>query len=145
VAIILLVPVTYSVIRYHTYEEKIDPVNIAVIQPNVDPYNEKFSGMSSQQQLDRILELAKSVCTDSTDYVVAPETALPDGIWEEEIGRHPQTVMLKDFLNKYSNLKWVIGLASNRFYEDSTQRSATARKFTDSPGYYDSFNTALVP
>ncbi|MBK6640951.1 MAG: apolipoprotein N-acyltransferase [Bacteroidetes bacterium] len=143
VLMIILVPVIYSVIRYHTYEEKSNPVNIAVIQPNVDPYNEKFSGMSSQQQLDRILELAKSVCTDSTDYVVAPETALPDGIWEEEIGRHPQTVRLMDFLNKYPNLIWVIGLASNRFYEDSTQRSATARKFTDSPGYYDSYNTAL--
>lgn len=143
VLLLLVVTLTYSFIRYATYTETIKPVEVAVIQPNIDPYNEKFSGMSSAEQLQRILKLAKSVSDDKTDFVVAPETALPDGMWEEELAGHPQIQELRNFLQGYPNLKWVIGLASNRFYPDSNQRSATARKFTDAAGYYDSYNTAL--
>ncbi len=143
IAVLIIIPVGYSIVRYHTYTEISDPVNIAVVQPNIDPYNEKFSGMSSAEQLQRILSLAASVTDSSTDYVVAPETALPDGIWEEELGHHPQIERLKDFQRQFPGVSWVIGLASNKFYPDSNQRTATARKFTQADGYYDSFNTAL--
>ncbi|MBA2746659.1 MAG: apolipoprotein N-acyltransferase [Flavisolibacter sp.] len=140
---LVIVPVAYSIFRYHTYEETPNPVNIAVVQPNIDPYNEKFSGMSSAEQLQRILTLSASVTDSTTDYVVAPETALPDGIWEEELDRHPQIERLKNFQAQYPDVTWVIGLASNKFYPDSNQRTATARKFTQAEGYYDSFNTAM--
>ncbi len=143
VALIVFVPLVYSVIRYYTYVEKLDPVNVAVIQPNIDPYNEKFSGMSAGDQLERILSLAGKVTDENTDYVVAPETALPEGIWEEELDYHPHIEMLRKFQGPFPKLKWVIGLASNKLYPDSNLRSATARKFTNSDGYYDSFNTAM--
>ncbi len=141
--VIICVPVIYSWVRYFTYEEKIVPVKVAVIQPNIDPYNEKFSGMTSAAQLDRIMNLASKVTDAETDYVVAPETALPDGIWEEEINSHPQIRRLAKFQETHPKATWVIGLASNKYYPDSNLRSATARKFTNSPGYYDSFNTAM--
>ncbi len=137
------VPVAYSVIRYYTYEEKPDPVNIAIVQPNIDPYNEKFSGMSSEDQLQRILTLAARVTDSTTNYIVAPETALPDGIWEEELESHAHIERLKKFQETFPNATWVIGLASNRFYPDSNLRTATARKFTRAEGYYDSYNTAM--
>lgn len=143
VMVLIVVPVMYSVIRYYTYSENSDPVNVAVIQPNIDPYNEKFSGMSSEAQLQRIVSLAASVTDSSTNYVVAPETALPDGIWEEELSEHAQIDKLKKFQDQFPKANWVIGLASNKYYPDSNLRTATARKFTDSPGYYDSFNTAM--
>lgn len=141
--LIVFVPVFYSWTRYYTYTEEIAPVKIAVIQPNIDPYNEKFSGMSSAAQLDRIMNLAAKVTDAETDYVVAPETALPDGIWEEEISSHPQIRRLAKFQESHPKATWVIGLASNRYYPDSNLRSATARKFTNSDGYYDSYNTAM--
>jgi len=141
--VIICIPVLYSWVRYFTYEEKISPVKVAVIQPNIDPYNEKFSGMSSVAQLDRIMNLALKVTDAETDYVVAPETALPDGIWEEEISSHPQIRRLAKFQESHPKATWVIGLASNKYYPDSNLRSATARKFTNSDGYYDSFNTAM--
>lgn len=143
ILLIIIVPVIYSVFRYYSYSEKSDPVSVAVIQPNIDPYNEKFSGMSSEAQLQRILSLAASVTDSSTDYIVAPETALPDGIWEEELDIHPQIKKLKIFKDQFPEVNWVIGLASNKFYPDSNSRSATARRFTQSEGYYDSFNTGM--
>jgi apolipoprotein N-acyltransferase len=143
VLVVILVPVGYSFYRYFTYKEDHHPVNVAVVQPNIDPYNEKFSGMSSDEQLNRIISLATTVTDSTTDYVVAPETALPDGMWEEVLSENHQILELQRFISRYPSAKWVIGLASNRFYPDSNLRSATARQFVDSDGYYDSYNTAL--
>jgi len=141
--LLIIIPVGFSICRYHTYEEIKDPVKVAVIQPNIDPYNEKFDGLSPDEQLARILQLASTVTDSTTDYVVAPETALPQGMWEEELDHHKQTRQLKMFLEPYSSLRWVIGLASNSLYPDSNKRSATARRFTNEPLYYDSYNTAM--
>src|SRR5688572_11201641 len=141
--IVIAIPMLYSIIRYYTYKETINPVNIAVIQPNIDPYNEKFSGMSSADQLKRIISLAATVTDSTTDYIAAPETALPDGIWEEQLQDHPHIHSLWKFQEAFPKVNWVIGLASNKYYPDSNLRTATARKFTQSPEYYDSYNTAM--
>ena len=142
-SVVIFIPLGYSFIRYFTYQEIPAPVNVAVVQPNIDPYNEKFSGMSSDEQLRRILSLAATVTDSTTDFVVAPETALPDGMWEENLSENHQIIELQQFINQFPSAKWIIGLASNKFYPDSNLRSATARKFIDGDGYYDSFNTAL--
>jgi apolipoprotein N-acyltransferase len=144
-SVLILVPIGYSIIRYETLDETSDPVQIAVVQPNIDPYNEKFSGMSSQDQLARILQLAYTVTDSSTDIVVAPETALPDGIWEEELERHRHVSMLRRFAADHGGADWVIGLASNKLYNDSNHRTSTARRFRDTALYYDSYNTAMLP
>jgi apolipoprotein N-acyltransferase len=140
---LLILPAFWSVYRYYNVTDKGDAVNVSVIQPNIDPYNEKFTGMSSSAQLDRILDLAYTVTDSTTHYVVAPETALPDGMWEHDIASHPNIRRLSSFLSEFPRSTWVIGATTYGHYPDSNQRSATARKFTESEGYYDAFNTAL--
>lgn len=141
--LIIIIPISFSLYCYHNYSEKYHPVNIAVIQPNIDPYNEKFSGMSSEEQLTKLLRLSSTVVDSSTQYMVAPETALPNGIWEEDLKIHPDIQLLRKFMKAFPNLTVVIGAATNRFYEEDQSHSVTARKFKKSPGYYDSYNTAL--
>ncbi|MFM7766963.1 MAG: apolipoprotein N-acyltransferase, partial [Bacteroidota bacterium] len=122
-------------------------VDVVVVQPNIDPYKEKFSGLTERQQLDRILALSDSVIQLDTqgkpDFVVAPETALPSGMWEEEMSDHPQTNRIWKYLSDKKSTSVVIGAATNALYPDSGHRSITARKFLDADLYYDSFNTAL--
>jgi apolipoprotein N-acyltransferase len=38
----LFIPITYSIIRYFTYQEEKNPVEIVVTQPNIDSFTEKF-------------------------------------------------------------------------------------------------------
>ncbi len=143
VAALLLIPVACSLTRYHTYEETPHPVNITVVQPNIDPYHEKFGTLSARQQLIRLLQLAASKTDSAVDYLVAPETAMVSGMWEEELHLHPDVGLLRKFMGAFPGLRIVIGASTYRQYPDSTQRSSTARRFTKSEGYYDSFNTAL--
>ncbi len=141
---IILVPIVLSkLIAFNYTEQKEKTKNVVVVQPNIDPYNEKFSGMSSQEQLAKMLRIASTLVDPTTDYVVFPETALPDGIWEHELQTHPHIKTIRAFMQPYPELNLVTGLVSNRLYHADEKRSATARKFTDEDGYYDSYNTGM--
>jgi len=141
-AIVILVPVLVSTMMYGFYKEKPNPVDIAVLQPNIDPYNEKFSSLSSEEQVGRMLQLASTVVDSSTDYVIGPETALPYSIWEDALPNHRDVRTIKNFLAAYPKLQLIAGVSTNKLY-GTEPPTVTARQFTDSPEYYDSYNTVM--
>ncbi len=140
---IIFVPIVISLIRYATYSEKINPVNVVAIQPNIDPYGEKFSDMSNEMQLIRILQIASEKINDSTEYLLAPETALPHNLWEDELNEYTEVRTIKKYLASKPNLKMLIGASTAKAYLNGATPSVTARKFKDDDAYYDSYNTAL--
>jgi apolipoprotein N-acyltransferase len=138
----LILPMLVSHLLLNGYEEKSNPLEVVVIQPNIDPYNEKFGGMSSEDQLTRMLQLASTKVTSNTAVCFLPETALPEGIWEEQIQIHPDILRIKNFASQWSNLHVICGAATYRFYR-GPDFPATARKFGNTEDHYDAFNTAL--
>lgn len=135
------IPVVWSLIIYSAYEEKADPVNIVVVQPNIDPYNEKFNGMTAEAQLSKMLNLAAEKIDTATDYVVFPETALTENIWEDQVQESFSYNMLKAFTANIPHVTLVTGLSSNKAYP--TKQTPTARQFFRENMFYDSYNTAM--
>lgn len=144
IVLVLSVPITISLIIYNNYEEKSSPVEIVAVQPNIDPYNEKFDGMSVAQQLEKFLELAEEKITPNTKFLIGPETALPRGIWETQEEDTPSIRRLRIFLQKHPHISIVIGLTSFRMYEEGDKVSATARRYRDTNMWYDVYNTAMI-
>ncbi len=142
-ALALFLPIVISFIIYTIYKEKGKPVEVVVVQPNIDPYNDKFGGMPVELQLEKIIHLADSLCDENTDYVVAPETAIPLGIWEEDLQSHPDIISLKVFTYRHPRVKIVIGASTFKMFKGNEKLSPTAHLFSDSGEYYDSYNTAL--
>lgn len=82
----LLIPVCVSLIMYYSYEPQSDTdksIEVCVIQPNIDPYTDKFEGMSQQSQLELFQDLMHRG-DSSTDYFVMPETAINDNLWLDQ-------------------------------------------------------------
>ena len=52
-----ILPLAISLSMYYSYEEEKRPVEIVAIQPNIDPYNDKFS-IGLYDQLDKVFDLA---------------------------------------------------------------------------------------
>lgn len=145
-ASLLVLPLILSAYIHHRYTEQCtvdaEHVEVVVVQPNIDPYNEKFSGMSSDQQLDRMLELSAKKITANTDLIVWPETALPDGLWEEHFNEQEQIGRIGSFIRSFHNVPLLTGVASYKMYTGT--HPASARKFRDTEDYYDAFNTAML-
>lgn len=140
--LLIFIPYYISLYLYKNYKEKSKPVHVVVVQPNIDPYNEKFSG-TEEAQLNKFLELAKRMVDQKTDYLVGPETALPEGIWEEEIQNTYSIRLLNDFLLSYPNLKIVTGLSSFKHVQNKEEDASNEREFSDRPQKYEAYNTAL--
>ncbi|MFI5164100.1 MAG: apolipoprotein N-acyltransferase [Bacteroidia bacterium] len=140
---VIVIPIIISFAIYYSYQEKTDPVNIVVVQPNIDPFSEKFSSMNFAEQQERMLALAKQKVDSSTDYLVFPETALTEDIWENDLPQTASIKRLREFLKPFPKLKIITGASTSYFYKEGEKLSITAHKFKEQEGHYDVFNTAF--
>lgn len=137
----VLLPITVSLIQYFSYEEHINPSEVVVVQPNIDPY-QKFGSITPAEQLDKLFKLSESVAKPNTEFFLWPETAISDrnGINEEDFRAYPAYENSVSFLEKYHNGNILSGIESYLVYSD--QKTPTARPLGDK--YLDSFNAAVL-
>jgi apolipoprotein N-acyltransferase len=128
---------------YLSYEETVKPVSVVVVQPNIDPYNEKFTSMTSAQQMHKILGLAKTKITDSTQYVLLPETAIPNGEWEELLSESANIDSLSTLFNAHPKTKIISGLSSYAEVFPKNQNDLPVSFRKDDQGWYESYNAAV--
>jgi apolipoprotein N-acyltransferase len=141
--LLIILPIIFSYFIYNNYKETKNYVNIVIVQPNIDPYNEKFNGMTSDEQIKRVISLAKSKTDSLTDFVVCPETAIPEGVWENRLEYSNSINRLKNFITIFPKLKIVTGLSSYKMFEKGEKKSSTARKYPYDDMYYDAYNSAI--
>jgi len=145
IVLLIALPSLLSIFMYNSYIEIENPQEIVVIQPNIDPYNDKFGNMTEAEQIDRILSLAKEKVTPNTKYVIAPETALPRGSEESKLEENYGVQSIRKFINKHQGLSFIIGLSSHFVYPKSDKMpSETARYLEQSGEWYDIYNTAML-
>ena len=135
------IPLGFSLFRYHQYEEQGVPTQVVVVQPNVDPYTEEYQ-LPPAEIVQRNLNLARQAVTDSTDYVVFPESAIQEGIWEDNTQRSQSLRTLRAFVSRYPKLSMIIGASTFRWLKATDIRDNAARKYKDNLYYY-AFNTAF--
>ncbi len=140
---IIVFPIGVSLFIYSTYKEEINPLNVVAVQPNIDPYNEKFSGLTSAQQLVKLLEIANGKIDKKTDFLVAPETALVQYIWEDRMNESDDLKTLDSLLMKFPDLNILIGASTLKAFLPGEKISSTARRYGNTDQFYDSYNTAL--
>lgn len=140
---LILVPVLLSVYIYTDYETKKDPYYMGIVQPSIDPYHEKFSGMSQERQMDILLELSDSIADAQMDYLIGPETAIHQDIQESKLREHPTLARLDSFVQQHPNLMVVLGMDSFRKYEAQEKPSPSARRIGDSDSWIERYNSAI--
>ena len=142
VVAVFLVPFLISWVRYLTYEEKDDPYEMVVLQPNIDPYL-KFVEMSQSEQTKRLLLVADSLVTPSTDYIIGPETFINSGVQHSTISRHPEFLKIGDFLEQFPKAKLVMGATTYKIYTEPSEFTESSRPVGRNNYRYDSFNSAF--
>ncbi len=110
------VPLGWSVWRYATYPLQKGTVEVAVVQPNFEPHYEKFI-VPQHEQLARFLKLSRDILTDSTCYLVYPETSF-GFVRLNDIEDDYHIQALRQIIRDYPNLHIVTGLESYRVFKD---------------------------
>lgn len=139
--LLLVLPLLFSWIRYQAYVPKGDPVEVVIVQPNIDPYEEQYD-LEVDEALRRNLLLAEPLLDSSVQYLVCPESALQEVIWEGQEEMSLSVRMIREFLLDYPRLKVVIGASTFKRYAED-EKTHTARWHKSGGFWYDAFNTSL--
>lgn len=143
--LVIIIPCVLSIFQYLTYKEKSDSVaNVAIIQPNIDPYGMKFNRSTLDAQLESFFQLARGVSDSTTDWLFGPETALVGSMDEEHISEYPRIKRIQEFMSDYPNMNVLIGAETHQFYLTDDEKTITSRPTREEGVYYDSYNTALL-
>ncbi|MEG0928986.1 apolipoprotein N-acyltransferase [Chryseobacterium sp.] len=144
VAGLIAIPMIISIIKYNNFNEKPSgQVNVLMLQPDLDPYAEKYSKDSLAIEQD-LLNLAEKNSTTKIDYYIAPETALPGrgSISETAFEKSLLLNNIKDFLSKHPGSVFATGISSHRFYFDPAKVPSEAYQIN--PGVWvTSYNTSI--
>lgn len=138
----LLLPITES-LRLEMINDRFEsPVDVVVVQPNVDPYNDKFNG-SMWEQVLRFIALSETKMDANTEYVIWPETALSSSLEESTLRNHMVVDTIQKMLQKYPNATLITGATTYRRYDDDENLPSSARNYSDGSCCYDVYNTAV--
>ena len=142
-ALAILLPIGLSYLIGATYQEKGPAAEVVVVQPNFDPYVEKFEGgaqfIPPNEQLTRFFQLSEQHFTPATRLIIWPETALEEAIWENTVERDPKIQRIRAWLRQHPGVALLTGITTVGSYPNKEAASATAR-YRDDLGYYDFFN-----
>lgn len=155
-AAVVLIPVLVSQVLYYKYEEVKRPADFTVLQPNIDPYTDKFDGLSQQEQDKILVELIReSGEAGGKRMILAPETFITpewnSSLLEDTPMLNPSFASFYDLMRQYNmadtlgsrkDITLIIGAVTTKLYNTATAPTETARAVGDGR-WYDNFNTAV--
>ncbi len=143
---ILLVAIPMLVSKSLQKEIKIEDSktqNIVIVQPNIDPYDEKFTAGTQEAQLHKLISLSEKQIDSNTALVVWPETAVPFQTDETQIKENFLLQPLWNFLKKHPQINLVTGVEGVRFFKSKNSPFAHPLE-NDSKVFYESYNSAAI-
>lgn len=138
---VIIVPLSISIITYYSTSDKGKKIEVIAVQPNIDPYNEKFDS-NVFAQLNKISGLIKKKATSKTKLIVAPETAISSPIEETEFTQSTIYSYLKQLQNSLGNPILYYGASTYKIFEK--KHSVASRKLDGDYGYIEHYNTSLA-
>ncbi len=139
---LLAIPILGSYFIFQNFEEGGETVNIALIQPNLDPYTEKFDPQKHAQHVGEFFRTADAIIDDETQFLFGPETLIVEQIDEKDPSASIYYRTLLEFRKKYPKLNILLGIHS--YQKINSEDIPPGSRFNREKNFhYEAFNTAL--
>ena len=144
ISALIFIPIFISIYKYNSFQEKpVGNVNVVLLQPELDPYNEKYS-KDSLQILDELLTLAEQNSKGKIDFFIAPETAFPGrgSLSEKGFNKSISINIAKEFLTKHPQSILLTGASTHKFLFNESETENYSVKIQEGV-WVNSYNSAL--
>ncbi|MCG9973048.1 apolipoprotein N-acyltransferase [Christiangramia crocea] len=136
------IPLIISLLIYYDYEEPEKKIDIVILQPNINPYTEKYNTTDTRIG-ELLLRLSAESVTDSTDLVLAPETVFADGTRIDNIENSEAVFFGNQISRKYSNLSFLGGVTLFERFSDPEKVRNQSNQIGPND-WYDDYNSAFL-
>ena len=144
ISALIFIPIFISIYKYNSFQEKpVGNVNVVLLQPELDPYNEKYS-KDSLQILGELLTLAEQNSKGKIDFFIAPETAFPGrgSLSEKGFNKSISINIAKEFLTKHPQSILLTGASTHKFLFNESETENYSVKIQEGL-WVNSYNSAL--
>lgn len=142
-SMVIIIPILISLIQFYTYQEdNQNPVEIVVLQPNIDPYSKKYD-MSNEQIAGHLFSLAEKEDLSSVDFVISPETVFAQNERIEYLDYSNFVQQIRNFNKTHPSVNFLTGVSLYAVFEDESK--ATHQTNTAETGvFFNTYNSALM-
>ncbi len=140
--LIILIPIIISISILKTYKETGQAIEVLILQPNIDPYTEKYN--TTDDRVSKLLTtLIEPEISTETRFIIAPETVFADN---NRLHRFPSSIAKKtaqEVIRQYPNANFLSGISLLDVFNDPLK----AREQTNlhkNGLYYDDYNSAFL-
>ncbi len=139
--LIIIIPILISVIILKTYKEEGKDIEVVILQPNINPYTEKYN--TSDQRIGLLLDsLSHTVLTKETNFIIAPETVFADNnklkSFPNSIAKNVAQKILKD----HPKTHFLSGISLYDRFSDPARFHSQSNVIREND-FYDDYNSAF--
>ncbi|HET8886398.1 MAG TPA: apolipoprotein N-acyltransferase [Salinimicrobium sp.] len=141
-SLLILLPILVSYVILWNYSESEKTVDVVVLQPNINPYTEKYN--TSDAKIGPLLNrLAVQGINDSTELVIAPETVYADGTSLKNFSYSYASHYSKVLVKNHPTVNFLGGISMyNRFSDPEKVKKQTNQIGLND--WYDDYNSAFL-
>jgi apolipoprotein N-acyltransferase len=138
----LSIPIIISMYIYNNQSQDIDYVKVSILQPNIDPYEEKY-GKTNISIINDFKDLI-STTNYSSEIIIAPETYFSEspGLLIDKFKESNLMIILKNYLNE-KNTQLLSGIQFYKLYNSSKEKTKTSNYVRDSL-WVDVYNSSFL-
>ncbi len=132
--------ISYSIL--HNYEEGEEKIEVVVLQPNINPYTEKYH--TTDARIGQLLmELADQAVTEQTRAVIAPETVFAGGTSYPSFDRSEAAFFTREFVRKHPQVNFLSGVAMYDRFSDASKVTSQSN-LLGPDDWYNDYNSAFM-
>ena len=128
--LLVAIPIIVSLWMYQTYEIKGKTKEVIVLQPNVDPYTEKYD-TPNFVTTKGLLAQTDSLITPNTEFIIAPETVLAESVPFDVFYNSPGHALMKNYIQSHPRAQLLWGIDTYHFIYDKSDTTIASNYFRD--------------
>lgn len=138
------IPVVISYYSYINYSEKgLKTADVVVLQPNIDPYEEKYQ-FSNENTSEAMSYFLLDKLDHKVNFIITPETMLSRNILIDELANSAPVNTLKNLFLAFPQVNWVVGVSLLKFIEDKKDVTAQSNYLAEKDIWYNDYNSAFL-
>ena len=139
----IAIPITISLIIFKSEKVLTPSIEVLLLQPNIDPYEEKYE-RENTYYFDLMVSMTAEQITDQTRYIITPETYFGAGLGSS-LDEFTSTLLhhrLDSLLQQHQKIQLVTGIQSYNIYRTDSIPTPTSN-FIREGIWIDFHNSAL--
>ncbi len=140
--LIMILPIGLSYLLMPPKLDKVEVLETIVLQPNIDPYEEKYQNSDFEIAQQLITQLEPHLKFNEQQLILAPETVFAQGTELKNYKQSAAKFFANQVLSHNPQAKLVSGISAYRLLRDVSETSIQSNKVREGLWYND-FNSAV--